>query len=53
MTSKDLGILTQTAFQTKGDMTVIQNFIKCSGPKPYICRTCWKKDGSHHTWIIT
>ena len=34
-------------------MNVIQKFVKSNGPKAFICRTCWRKNGNSYSWIIT
>ena len=35
------------------EINVLQKFIKSNGPKAYICRTCWRKDKSQYSWVIT
>jgi LMBR1 domain-containing protein 1 len=32
---------------------VIQRFVKCSGPKAFVCRTVYKREGRPYCWIIT
>mmetsp|Transcript_33791 Transcript_33791/g.30621 ORF Transcript_33791/g.30621 Transcript_33791/m.30621 type:complete len:165 (+) Transcript_33791:434-928(+) len=31
----------------------LQRYIKSIGPKPFIVRTCWRKDRNPYVWIIT
>lgn len=32
---------------------VIQRFIKCSGQKPFVCRTVWRNKGISECFLIT
>ena len=52
VSSKDLQQMISGILQSK-TMTVIQKFVKANGPKAFICRTCWEKNGKSHAYIIT
>jgi LMBR1 domain-containing protein 1 len=34
-------------------MGVVQKYVKCIGPKAFICRSVWRKDKNHCSWVIT
>ena len=34
-------------------MNVIQRFVKPKGPRAFINRTVWKRDGKNYAWMIT
>ena len=40
-------------FANKSELCVIQKFVKSNGPKAFICRTVWRKEGNPFCWIIT
>lgn len=40
-------------FTDRSQKTIIQRYVKCIGSKAFIVRTCWKKDGTHHAFVIT
>lgn len=37
----------------RGELCVIQKFIKCKGPQPFVVRSVWRKDSPNYSWIIT
>jgi hypothetical protein len=38
---------------TQGDRCVIQKFVKSSGPKAFVCRVIYRREGRPSCWIIT
>jgi hypothetical protein len=36
-----------------GDITVLQRFIKCKGPNPFINRVVWRVNRPNYSWTIT
>ena len=39
--------------QLQQDRCVIQKFVKCNGPKAFVCRVVYKRDVRPECWIIT
>ncbi len=35
------------------DQFVIQSFIKCKGPKAFVCRTVWRKEKKPYLYILS
>jgi hypothetical protein len=35
------------------DQFVIQSFIKCKGPKAFVCRTIWRKEKKPYLYILS
>lgn len=52
LNSRDLAERAPTCFG-RGAVMVIQKFIKCKGPQPFIVRSVWRKDKPSYSWIIT
>ena len=40
-------------FQGNGSTTIIQRFVKCKGPKPFIARTVWRLNKPAYSWAVT
>ncbi len=38
---------------TRGELNVLQRFVKCNSVKPFIVRTAWFKDRNPECWVIT
>lgn len=52
LNSRDLAERVPTWFG-RGSVIVIQKFIKCKGPQPFIVRSVWRKDKPWYSWIIS
>ena len=45
--------LEKCLFSKSGNQMVIQRFIKCKGPKAFICRSVWRKNKPPYLYILT
>ena len=52
LNTRDLAERAPTLFG-RGEITVIQKFIKCKGPQPFVVRSVWRKDKPNYCWIIS
>eukprot|EP00742_Colponemidia_sp_Colp-10_P005596 GILJ01005982.1.p1 GENE.GILJ01005982.1~~GILJ01005982.1.p1 ORF type:complete len:988 (+),score=146.86 GILJ01005982.1:2024-4987(+) len=53
MNTRELSLLVPAITSSAGEKMVIQKFIKCRGPKPFVCRAVWRQDKAPQAWIIT
>lgn len=49
----NLDELEKCLFSKSGSQMAIQRFVKCRGPKAFICRSVWKKDKPSYIYILT
>jgi LMBR1 domain-containing protein 1 len=40
-------------FSKKSEVFVIQKFVKCRGPKAFVCRTVWRRNKPPYVYILT
>ncbi len=45
--------LERSLFSKNSSQFAIQRFVKCRGPKAFICRTVWKRDKPSNVYILT
>lgn len=53
VSKRDLPNVLNTGLSSRGEVVVFQRFIKANGPKPFIVRTCWRKNKNSYSYIIT
>lgn len=50
---KELPALTANIMSTRGDVTVLQRYVRSKGPKAFICRSVWRRGSNALAWLIT
>ena len=53
LTLLNLDELEKCLFNKSGSQTAIQRFIKCRGPKAFVCRSVWRRDKPPYIYILT
>ena len=53
LTLLNLDELEKCFFNKSGSQTAIQRFIKCRGPKAFVCRSVWRRDKPPYIYILT
>ena len=53
LTLLNLDELEKCLFSKSGSQMAIQRFIKCRGPKAFVCRSVWRRDKPPYIYILT
>ena len=53
LTLLNLEELEKCLFSKSGSQMAIQRFIKCRGPKAFVCRSVWRRDKPPYIYILT
>ena len=53
LTLLNLDELEKCLFNKSGSQTAIQRYIKCRGPKAFVCRSVWRRDKPPYIYILT
>ena len=53
LTLLNLDELEKCLFNKSGSQTAIQRFIKCRGPKAFVCRSVWRRNKPPYIYILT
>ena len=53
LTLLNLDELEKCLFNKSGSQTAIQRFIKCRGPKAFVCRSVWRRNKPSYIYILT
>ncbi len=53
LTLLNLDELEKCLFSKTGSQMAIQRFIKCRGPKAFVCRSVWRRDKPPYIYILT
>lgn len=53
VSSAEMKTVLSSVLSNRGEVSVIQRFVKCQSVKPSILRTCWRKNGNHEGWVLS
>ena len=53
LTLLNLEELEKCLFSKSGNQICIQRFVKCRGPRAFLCRSVWRRDKPPYVYILT